>query len=126
MEQQEYAKEKIVWSPVDFTINQPCVDLLEKKPKGMSLQRIYVSHQLIKFLKILKPLLGILPMLEEECMLPQGGDKRLLQKVHDLHEKTPNYVKPRLASDSKFGITHFAGEVTYGIKHKIGQHKETS
>jgi len=28
-------------------------------------------------------------MLEEECMLPQGGDKRLLQKLHDLHEKTP-------------------------------------
>jgi len=37
-EQQEYAKEKIAWSPVDFTINQPCVDLLEKKPKGMSFQ----------------------------------------------------------------------------------------
>lgn len=54
-------------------------------------------------------------MLEEECMLPQGGDKRLLQKLHDMHDKAPNYIKPRLASDTKFGINHFAGDVIYSI-----------
>jgi myosin heavy subunit len=54
-------------------------------------------------------------MLEEECMLPQGGDKRLLQKLHDMHDKDASYVKPRLASDSKFSIRHYAGDVTYGI-----------
>jgi myosin heavy subunit len=54
-------------------------------------------------------------MLEEECLLPQGGDKRLLQKLHDLHDKATNYTKPRLHSDSQFGVSHYAGEVTYDI-----------
>ena len=54
-------------------------------------------------------------MLEEECLLPQGSDKRFLQKLHDVHDKDGSYTKPRLASDSKFGIRHYAGDVTYGI-----------
>ncbi len=54
-------------------------------------------------------------MLEEECLLPQGEDKRLLTKLHDFHENHPNYVKPRIGNASKFSINHFAGEVTYDI-----------
>lgn len=122
MEQQEYAKEKITWTPVDFSINQPCVELLEKKPKGISfnIERSDENSTVLNKLKIHTEcfILGILPMLEEECMLPQGADKRLLQKLHDFHDKTPCYQKPRLAADTKFGISHFAGDVTYGIQHK--------
>lgn len=55
-------------------------------------------------------------MLEEECMLPQANDKRLLQKLHDIHEKDPSYTRPRLAADSKFGIRHYAADVVYDIQ----------
>jgi hypothetical protein len=54
-------------------------------------------------------------MLEEECMLPQGSDKRLLQKLHEIHDKNTDYTKPRLASDTQFGVRHYAGDVMYDI-----------
>ena len=31
LEQEEYIKEKIVWSFIDFYDNQPCIDLIEEK-----------------------------------------------------------------------------------------------
>jgi myosin heavy subunit len=37
MEQEEYAREKINWSRVDFKDNQPCIDLIEKVPSTLLL-----------------------------------------------------------------------------------------
>lgn len=34
MEEQEYIREQIQWDRTDFPDNQPCVDLIEKKPMG--------------------------------------------------------------------------------------------
>ena len=44
LEQEEYVKEQIEWSFIDFYDNQPCIDLIENK-------------------------LGILDLLDEECMV---------------------------------------------------------
>lgn len=42
LEQEEYVKEQIEWSFIDFYDNQPCIDLIESR-------------------------LGILDLLDEEC-----------------------------------------------------------
>ena len=47
LEQEEYVKEEIEWSFIDFYDNQPCIDLIEAK-------------------------LGILDLLDEECKVGQG------------------------------------------------------
>ena len=47
LEQEEYIKEEIQWSFIDFYDNQPCIDLIEAK-------------------------LGILDLLDEECKVSQG------------------------------------------------------
>jgi hypothetical protein len=36
MEEEEYMREQIQWDRTDFPDNQPCVDLIEKKPMGTS------------------------------------------------------------------------------------------
>ena len=46
LEQEEYVKEEIEWSFIDFYDNQPCIDLIEAK-------------------------LGILDLLDEECKVGQ-------------------------------------------------------
>ena len=46
LEQEEYVREEIEWSFIDFYDNQPCIDLIEGK-------------------------LGILDLLDEECKVRQ-------------------------------------------------------
>jgi myosin heavy subunit len=80
-------REQVPWEEVEFQSNQPCVDLIEKKPTGL------------------------LFMIEEECILPHGSDAQLLQKMHTRHSRSSaHYVKPKL-DPATFGIRHFAGEV---------------
>lgn len=54
MEEEEYMREKIEWDRTDFPDNQPCVDLIEKKPMGKrseqaARQRRPRYHSLITF-----------------------------------------------------------------------------
>ena len=49
MEQEEYQREKLNWTKIEFYDNQPCIDLIEDK-------------------------LGILDLLDEECKMPKGRD----------------------------------------------------
>ena len=48
LEQEEYVREKITWSFIDFYDNQPCIDLIEAK-------------------------LGVLDLLDEECRVSFDG-----------------------------------------------------
>jgi hypothetical protein len=49
-EQEEYKREGIDWSDVDFVDNQDCLDLLEGHPA--------------------KPGLGVFPLIDEACRMP--------------------------------------------------------
>ena len=53
LEQEEYVREEIEWSFIDFYDNQPCIDLIEGK-------------------------LGILDLLDEECKVHVSVNKILL------------------------------------------------
>ena len=63
LEQAEYIKEQIKWSFIDFTDNQPCIDLIEKK-------------------------LGIIDLLDEQCrvstIVPQQRTADILNVACDL------------------------------------------
>ncbi|XP_033624983.1 unconventional myosin-Va-like isoform X2 [Asterias rubens] len=87
LEQEEYVKEQIEWSFIDFYDNQPCIDLIENK-------------------------LGILDLLDEECMMPKGSDDNWCQKLYKSHSNAKHFSKPRM-SQSAFIIHHFADKVEY-------------
>ena len=53
LEQEEYMREQIDWTFIDFSDNQPCIDLIEGK-------------------------LGILSLLDEESRLPMGSDEQFV------------------------------------------------
>eukprot|EP01114_Cavostelium_apophysatum_P013166 TRINITY_DN3125_c0_g1_i3.p1 TRINITY_DN3125_c0_g1~~TRINITY_DN3125_c0_g1_i3.p1 ORF type:complete len:2243 (+),score=811.97 TRINITY_DN3125_c0_g1_i3:147-6875(+) len=100
LEQEEYNKEKINWSKIDFVDNTECLNLIEKKP------------------------LGMLSLMDEECRFPKATDDTLLKKLHQNHEKHPNYVKPRV-SQTTFGINHYAGNVVYEIAGFLEKNKHS-
>ncbi|XP_055365831.1 unconventional myosin-Vc isoform X2 [Betta splendens] len=87
LEQEEYMKEDIPWTLIDFYDNQPVIDLIEAK-------------------------LGILDLLDEECLFPQGTDQSWLQKLYNYLEANPLFEKPRLSNEA-FVIQHFADKVEY-------------
>ncbi|XP_060028315.1 unconventional myosin-Vb [Erinaceus europaeus] len=87
LEQEEYMKEQIPWTLIDFYDNQPCIDLIEAK-------------------------LGILDLLDEECKVPKGTDQNWAQKLYDRHAGSQHFQKPRM-SNTAFIVIHFADKVEY-------------
>ncbi|CAB1121207.1 unnamed protein product [Ectocarpus sp. CCAP 1310/34] len=93
LEQEEYEKEGLDWTMIDFQDNQPVIDLVSKKPRGLLIQ------------------------LEEQGLLGRrANNKALLQLYHNTHlTKSACYSKPRFDS-TEFIVLHFAGEVVYDIE----------
>uniref|UniRef100_A0A4X1T9R6 Unconventional myosin-Va n=1 Tax=Sus scrofa TaxID=9823 RepID=A0A4X1T9R6_PIG len=100
LEQEEYMKEQIPWTLIDFYDNQPCINLIESK-------------------------LGILDLLDEECKMPKGTDDTWAQKLYNTHlNKCALFEKPRL-SNKAFIIQHFADKVEYQCEGFLEKNKDT-
>ncbi|XP_035498250.1 unconventional myosin-Va isoform X2 [Scophthalmus maximus] len=100
LEQEEYLKEEISWTLIDFSDNQPCINLIEAK-------------------------LGILDLLDEECKMPKGCDDTWAQKMYNtLLKQNVHFDKPRL-SNRAFIIHHFADKVEYQCEGFLEKNKDT-
>uniref|UniRef100_A0A672JPA5 Unconventional myosin-Va n=1 Tax=Salarias fasciatus TaxID=181472 RepID=A0A672JPA5_SALFA len=100
LEQEEYMREQIPWTLIDFYDNQPCINLIEAK-------------------------MGILDLLDEECKMPKGSDDSWAQKLYNTHLKTCTlFEKPRM-SNRAFIIQHFADKVEYQCDGFLEKNKDT-
>ncbi|XP_068107476.1 unconventional myosin-Vb isoform X2 [Hyperolius riggenbachi] len=99
LEQEEYMKEQIPWTLIDFYDNQPCIDLIEAK-------------------------LGILDLLDEECKVPKGTDQNWAQKLYDRHKSSQHFTKPRMSNVS-FIVVHFADKVEYQCDGFLEKNRDT-
>ncbi|KAL6037688.1 hypothetical protein STEG23_005957 [Scotinomys teguina] len=100
LEQEEYMKEDIPWTLIDFYDNQPVIDLIEAK-------------------------MGILELLDEECLLPHGTDENWLQKLYNnFVNKNSLFEKPRM-SNASFVIQHFADKVEYQCEGFLEKNRDT-
>ncbi|XP_021164077.2 myosin-9 isoform X2 [Fundulus heteroclitus] len=93
LEQEEYQREGIEWSFIDFGLDlQPCIDLIEKHSSPP----------------------GILALLDEECWFPKATDKTFVEKLAQEQGTHPKFVKPKkLKDDADFCVIHYAGKVDY-------------
>ncbi|KAB5515057.1 hypothetical protein PHYPO_G00248750 [Pangasianodon hypophthalmus] len=93
LEQEEYQREGIEWSFIDFGLDlQPCIDLIER-PAGPP---------------------GVLALLDEECWFPKATDKTFVEKLVQEQGNHPKFQKPKkLKDDVDFCIIHYAGKVDY-------------
>ncbi|XP_073333627.1 unconventional myosin-Vb isoform X2 [Pagrus major] len=99
LEQEEYMKEQIPWTLIDFYDNQPCIDLIEAR-------------------------LGILDLLDEECKVPKGTDQNWAQKLYKQHSSSAHFQKPRMSNVS-FIIIHFADKVEYQCEGFLEKNRDT-
>uniref|UniRef100_A0A162A2K7 Myosin motor domain-containing protein n=1 Tax=Daucus carota subsp. sativus TaxID=79200 RepID=A0A162A2K7_DAUCS len=99
MEQEEYTKEAIDWSYIEFVDNQDVLDLIEKKPGG------------------------IIALLDEACMFPKSTHETFSQKLYQTFKAHKRFVKPKL-SRTDFTIAHYAGEVQYQSEQFLDKNKD--
>jgi len=104
-EQEEYKMEGIQWAFIDFGMDLlATIELIEKK-------------------------MGILSMLEEECIVPKATDKTYLEKLMGKHlGKNPKFGKPKPAKKGKpeahFELAHYAGTVGYNVTGWLFKNKD--
>ncbi|XP_073274635.1 myosin-12 isoform X2 [Primulina huaijiensis] len=99
MEQEEYTKDEINWSYVEFVDNQDVLDLIEKKPGG------------------------IIALLDEACMFPKSTHETFAQKMYQTYKGHKRFSKPKLAR-TDFTINHYAGDVIYQADHFLDKNKD--
>ncbi|KAF8391408.1 hypothetical protein HHK36_023712 [Tetracentron sinense] len=86
LEQEEYTKDGIDWTKVNFEDNQECLNLFEKKP------------------------LGLLSLLDEESTFPKATDLTFANKLKQHLNTNPCFKGER---DGAFRVRHYAAEVLY-------------
>ncbi|CAO4373026.1 unnamed protein product [Caenorhabditis nigoni] len=94
-EQTDYLEEGIKWTQVNFANHlQPTIDLIEKP-------------------------MGVLSFLEEECVVPNGSEKSLLEKLCSNLAGDSSFKKSKQSQKYSilrhFAVQHYAGEVHYNI-----------
>ncbi|CAJ0963180.1 unnamed protein product, partial [Mesorhabditis belari] len=103
--QEEYAREGIKWVFIDFGLDlQACIELIEKP-------------------------MGIISMLDEECIVPKATDTTLAQKLSEQHlGKHPNFEKPKppkgKQAEAHFAMRHYAGTVRYNCSNWLEKNKD--
>lgn len=101
-EQEEYVREKIPWEPVQYFNNKPCVDLIERRG-------------------------GILSILDEESIFPNGTDQSFLQKLNKncAGDKYYQVADVKQGLKDHFLMTHYAGTVTYNVQNWLDKNTDT-
>jgi len=96
--QQEYEEEGIGWDYVEFSDNAPVLDLIEGR-------------------------MGLITVLNEECMLAKGTDSAFTSKLKALHSDLPLLVPDRL-NPLDFTIKHYAGPVKYTAAGFVSKNRD--
>nr|XP_046248311.1 unconventional myosin-VIIa [Scatophagus argus] len=100
LEQEEYARENIVWKHIDYQDNQLTLNVLAIKP------------------------LNMLALIDEESNFPKGTDTTMLEKMNQVHGKGGIYIPPKNNYETQFGIQHFAGVVHYDSKGFLEKNRD--
>ncbi|KAL9226907.1 hypothetical protein vseg_002666 [Gypsophila vaccaria] len=99
MEQEEYNREEINWSYIEFVDNQDVLDLIEKKP------------------------IGIIGLLDEACMFPRSTHETFANKLFQNFQAHPRLEKAKF-SQTDFGISHYAGKVNYQTEYFLDKNRD--
>jgi myosin heavy subunit len=99
LEQEEYEREGIDWTKVDFEDNQACVDVIERRP------------------------MGILSLLDEQCAFPKATDDTFAQKMATELSSDAKYARDK-RNERVFKVSHYAGEVSYDVDGFLDKNRD--
>lgn len=102
LEQQEYEREGILWKFIPFPDNQDVLDLIDK------------------------PRTGILQILDEQCIVDWGTDKKFSLSLYSTCDQVSDrfHVSPAQKVRNKFAVEHYAGMVEYSTENWLEKNKD--
>lgn len=101
LEQSEYLRENIQWEFIDFGKDlQPTIDLIETRNP-----------------------MGVLKLLDEECMMPKSSDRMFMEKLSsNFAGKNKKFAENKFKNG--FIIQHYAGKVEYNVDNWLQKNKD--
>jgi len=99
-----YQSEGIPFDHIKFIDSEPVLNMIEAGPKG------------------------ILPLLDDECKLPEGDDHKYMNKVEDAWQNHANFATDKhrkLNNKLAFEVVHYAGTVCYTSDEFMTKNKDT-
>ncbi|KAL5106311.1 Unconventional myosin-Vb [Taenia crassiceps] len=91
MEQEEYVREGLEWSFVEYYNNEPCIQLLEGQ-------------------------MGIIALLNDECKMPRPQDRNWLGRICNEHlDRSRDFSQSKFWAQERFIIQHFSEKVEYAV-----------
>jgi len=109
IEQEEYIREGIDWTFIEYSDNQPVIDVIESRP------------------------IGILNLLDEECKMPKGSDRTWCAKLYDQllpssggkkADDSAPLKRPKINSQTSFIICHYAEDVNYNVETFLEKNRD--
>jgi len=107
MEEEIYKAEAIAGIKIEYSDNQPCIDLIERPP------------------------MGIFKLLDSMCKTPKATDVKFCTSIFDEHAKPGKQhahlvvPKRRPREDTEFSVRHFAGEVRYACTNFLEKNNDS-
>jgi myosin-5 len=98
--QEEYAHEGIELGEISFADNAEVLRMIEGR-------------------------VGILSMLNEECVRPNGSDTAFVSKIKSVSGETSFLISEKLHKPTEFGIQHYAGNVTYDATNFVQKNTDS-
>lgn len=101
MEQKEYEAQGVDWKYVEYSDNQEVLNLISQRPTG------------------------ILPLIDEECLMPKGNDTTLASKLYRELDTHPRFLASRTQkAKGMFVVAHYAGDVEYSTSGFLDKNKD--
>jgi myosin-5 len=97
--QQEYRDEGLQWESIGYKDNSDVLELFEGK-------------------------LGVISLLNEECLMPNGNDSNFLSKLQSSCRQHPCFATFLRGGKDEFCVFHFAGQVSYCVATFIERNRD--
>ncbi len=100
-EQEEYAREGITWTPVEYFNNEVVCKLIEGK-------------------------VGLFSLMDDKCAQKEATDEQLVSSfASTLSAKSKQFELPKRADATVFTVKHYAGDVNYDANGFIEKNRDT-
>jgi len=100
LEEKVYTSEGIDFEHIEFIDNEPMIELITQRGRG------------------------ILPILDEELIVPGGSDAGFMEKMTDEQSRNPVFSS-NARSTKHFGVKHYAGMVEYDSTGFLEKNRDT-